>query len=323
MQDGQGRTIDYLRLSVTDKCNLRCQYCMPEEGVCALRHEDMLRHEEILRCCTILARMGIRKLKITGGEPLIRKNIESLLHTLYAIDDIEQMTLTTNGQSLEEKLPALVKAGVSAINISLDTLDAETYASLTRGGDLRRVIRAVDAATEYPVTIKINCVALHQSEKEILDLIDFAQTRHILLRFIELMPIGLGKAFEGLSLNALRHIIEHAHGAGTQSAQRYGNGPARYYDYPGLATSIGFISAVSEAFCSECNRIRLTADGDLKLCLHYEIGLSMKTLLRSDASDVEIEQAILRALADKPKQHGFCSAQSGAVERHNMNRLGG
>lgn len=324
MRDGKGRKIDYLRLSLTDRCNLRCQYCMPESGIELLQHDDILRYDELLRLCSIFASMGLRKIKLTGGEPLVRKDIDSFIRELHAIDGIEQVTLTTNGILLKDQLPALYEAGISSINISLDSLNAERYHELTRGGSLSTVLESIHVCTHYPIHLKINCVALDSSPKDILDMVSFARDYSINVRFIELMPIGYGSQFTGMAQDEILNILESVFGPSQPSVEVHGNGPAQYVDFVNFKGSVGFISAVSHQFCDQCNRIRLTADGDLKLCLHYDYGVSLKQLLRNGASDRVIRDEIQFALNNKPKEHSFSNAGSlEDIDRRGMSQIGG
>lgn len=324
MYDGNGRKIDYLRLSLTDRCNLRCQYCMPTSGVALLHHDDILRYDEILRLCSIFASMGLRKVKLTGGEPLVRKGLVPFIQELNAIDGIERVTLTTNGTLLKDQLHSIYEAGISSINISLDSLNAQRYQEVTRGGSLSDVLDSIHACAQYPIHLKINCVALESSPNDILDMVSFARDYPIHVRFIELMPIGYGSAFVGIAQDEILAILESSFGSSQPSLAVHGNGPAQYVDFAGFKGSVGFISAVSHQFCDQCNRIRLTADGDLKLCLHYDQGISLKRLLRNGASDQAIHDEIQLALNNKPKEHAFFSA--GAIEDidpRGMSQIGG
>lgn len=320
MKDRRGRTVDYLRLSVTDRCNLRCRYCMPPEGVCDLGHEAILRFDEIVRLVRIMAADGIKKIKITGGEPLVRRGLTELISELYALPGVEEVTLTTNGVLLAEKLPALCEAGVSKINISLDTIDRRRYAELTGFDELAAVKKAIAVCLSRGVALKINALALADSRQEdFLQLARLAEEKALDVRFIEVMPIGMGRSEKGVSADELIKLFESAFGPARPAEEKRGNGPAEYFDFAGFRGKIGFISPLSHRFCAQCNRLRLTADGFLKPCLAAEEGLDLKALLRGGATDGQLAAAIERALADKPDGHDFCALQGGRL----MSQIGG
>jgi len=328
MQDKLCRDINYIRISITARCNLRCRYCMPEQGVESLSHGEILRFEEILRLARILGRLGIRRYKVTGGEPLVRKGCPELVGQLKALPMTEQVTITTNGILLKEQVPRLKAAGLDAVNISLDTLDADKYDQITRGGDLARVLEGIEAALAAAIPkVKINCVPQHGfNEDELLDLALLAKDRPLSVRFIEMMPIGEGGGFAPVSGDQLFERLTKAFGPLEQvCANDLGNGPAVYYRPAGFSGLLGLINAVSHAFCGRCNRLRLTADGFLKLCLYYQDGLDLKTLLRSGAADREISAAIRRAVAEKPQGHHFGKQQplAGQIEAGRMSDFGG
>lgn len=321
MLDGFQRDIDYLRISVTDRCNLRCVYCMPEQGVEWLAHEDMLSCEEIIRLARVFAKLGLRKIKITGGEPLVRKNLDRLVAGLSAIEGVEDVTLTTNGLLLEEQLPALLAAGLTAVNISLDTLNEETFQRLTRRLGVKRVLAAIDACLAVPgLRVKVNCVPA-APEAELLELAGLAKDRPLPVRFIELMPIGLGKGLKGRGEQELRELLEGAFGPLAPCEDRLGNGPCRYFSLPDFQGAIGFISAMSHQFCDQCNRVRLTASGFLKTCLQYEQGVQLRPLLAG--SDEALAQAIAEAIRRKPLAHQFSKSRVDDGECHMMSQIGG
>ncbi len=328
MLDKLSRDINYIRISITDRCNLRCRYCMPEDGVASLPHREILRFEEILRLARILGALGIRRYKITGGEPLVRKGCPELVADLKALPLTEQVTLTTNGLLLQAQMPRLRAAGLDAVNISLDTLDQEKYRSITRGGNLSQVREGLDAALAAGIPkVKINCVPqLGFNEDELLDLALLAKELPISVRFIEMMPIGEGSGYAPVSGDALLARLTQAFGPLEQvCANDLGNGPAVYYRPSGFKGLLGLINAVSHAFCHRCNRLRLTADGFLKLCLYYQDGLDLKTLLRSGAADGEIAAAIRDKVAQKPTSHHFGEQQPGdaRLEAGRMSDFGG
>ncbi len=326
MIDGVGRNIDYIRISVTDRCNLRCVYCMPEEGIESIPHERILRFQEILRICRILADNGIRKVKLTGGEPLVRRGIADLAAQIKAINGIDSVTITTNGVLLEEMYDQLADAGIDAITVSLDTLDTEVFRTLTRRNEAERVKRGLAMAIKKGrVPLKINCVPVMGLEKQQLsDIALLAKDNPVHVRFIEMMPIGMGSQFPFVREDELRAALEKNFGLFTPCDDVAGNGPCHYFAVEGFKGRIGFISAVSHKFCTECNRVRLTAEGFLKTCLQYDCGVELKPLLRSGASDEELERAISHALQNKPLGHSFGGGEKFAGrELRGMSQIGG
>ncbi|MHC1722335.1 MAG: GTP 3',8-cyclase MoaA [Aminipila sp.] len=326
MIDGYKRNIDYIRISVTDRCNLRCIYCMPEEGVKRLPHVDILTYEEIVRLCKCFAQLGISKIKITGGEPLIRKDITLLIEQIKRLDGIKSVTLTTNGVNLKEQLPNLVKAGLDGVNISLDTLNPINYEKITRKDVLQQVLDSVEASLQYErLGIKINCVPMEQTDNlDIINIAGLAKQSRINVRFIEMMPIGLGKDYSYYSQDKIIEVLEGAYGHLELTKTVLGNGPAHYYSLKGFEGKIGFISALSHPFCGECNRVRLTSDGFLKTCLHYTKGMDLRTILRGNIEDSILEQLIKQAIYDKPISHNFKeNNQKDIFERSQMSQIGG
>lgn len=332
MLDQYGRTIEYLRVSVTDRCNLRCRYCMPEEGVELLQHEQILSYDEIERIVRLCAKMGISKVKLTGGEPLVRKGLSSLLRRLKRIDGIEDVTLTTNGVLLESQIDDLVEAGLTAVNISLDTLDRAQYEELTRRDQLEEALRGLEAALSYPqLQVKINCVTLlGKNEEQWTKLAAFAKEKPVDVRFIEMMPIGIGQSDPNGSQKIVYDHLVQMFGEARNLSGRFGNGPAVYKQFPEFKGKIGFISAVSHQFCDGCNRIRLTADGFLKPCLQYSTGKDLKELLRSGKSDQEIFEAIKETIYRKPRSHQFKNSENEGhmcdtkqMEQRKMSSIGG
>lgn len=320
MLDGLQRNIDYLRISVTDRCNLRCVYCMPEDGVAWMPHEDVLRYEEILRLARIFAGLGGRRIKLTGGEPLVRRGLPDLVAGLRAIDGIEEVTLTTNGILLAEQLPELLEAGLGGVNVSLDSVREETFCRLTRREGVERTLAGIDTCLAAGIPTKINCVPV-AAEEDLLALAELARTRPLPVRFIELMPIGLGKGLPRRGEAELRALLEGAFGPLTPYSERLGNGPCRYYTLPGFQGQIGFISAVSHQFCDRCNRVRLTANGFLKTCLQYDRGVWLRPLLAG--SDEALTAAVAEAIRQKPAAHQFSQAAVDDGEGHMMSQIGG
>ena len=313
MIDSAGRKIDYLRISVTDRCNLRCRYCMPPEGVKNLGHEAILTYSEIVRIVKIMADLGIRKVKITGGEPLVRLGIEELIEELNSIKAIEQVTLTTNGILLSQKIFALYKAGIRNINISLDTLDRKKYEELTGYDALEDVKASIDACLDFQdINLKLNCLALADNTRDdFARMASLAADKPIDVRFIEVMPIGMGKSEKGVDADDILHILEDKFGKSQKVIGKRGNGPAQYFSFEGFEGKIGFISPMSHKFCSGCNRARLTADGFFKPCLAYDTGGDLKSLMRLGVRDQELAEHILKAVNQKNIGHSFGTETAG------------
>jgi len=324
--DNYHRHISYLRISLTDRCNLRCIYCMPPEGISLLSHREVLTLEEIERIASAAARMGISRIRITGGEPLVRKGVIELAGDLLKLPGIEDVSLTTNGILLTEYAAALRRAGMRRINISLDTLDAEKYKRITRGGDIQRVLDGISAARREGFSpIKINVVAMRGiNDDEIEDFARLTIERPVHIRFIEFMPIDVATDWDEnsfISSSETREIISRI---GTlQPVDRCGkSGPAEMYQLEGAAGQLGFISPLSNHFCDTCNRMRLTADGKLRTCLFSDHEIDLKTFLRSGVSDQALEQTIAEAIKSKPKGHTI-SEPSFKKCRRNMSAIGG
>ena len=325
MLDKLNRKIDYLRISVIDRCNLRCVYCMPEEGIESIPHDEILTYDEILRICEIVSELGIRKIKITGGEPLVRKDIVNLIRDIKNIDKIEQVTLTTNGILLHEMLDDLYDAGIDAINISLDTLNKDNFKKITRRDGLEKVLMSIDKAYDLGIRVKINCLAIRDFNlRELVEIASFAKDREIDIRFIELMPIGFGKKYTQIDNDEILSILESRFGTFEIVTEKRGNGPAKYYRNQNMKGCIGFISAISHEFCESCNRIRLTSSGFLKLCLHYNKGIDLKEPIRNGISDEDLKKLIHDTIWNKPISHKFGHAsEEQDIELKNMVQIGG
>ena len=325
MFDSKGRNIHYLRLSVTDLCNLRCRYCMPD-GVDKLEREDILTYEEFLRLAALFARCGVDTVRVTGGEPLVRKGVEQLVKGLKAIPGIRKVTMTTNAVLLEQQLPALLEAGLDSVNISLDTLDPALFAKITARDEFAAVQAGIHAALESGIPVKLNCVPqVGVNEGELEDLAALAESRPLQVRFIEMMPIGYGAAMPCISGPELRARFarrwpELAHLSAAQE-HALGDGPAVYYTVPGWQGSIGFIAAVHGKFCASCNRVRLTSQGFLRPCLASETGCDLRALLRGDADDAQLLTAIRETIWAKPREHHFNDSSMPATR--GMYRIGG
>ncbi|MBM6870936.1 GTP 3',8-cyclase MoaA [Pseudoflavonifractor phocaeensis] len=324
MTDGYGRVIDYLRISVTDRCSLRCRYCMPPDGVDWLSHGDLLTYEEILTLCSAFCVLGFRRFRLTGGEPLVRRGLSHLVAGLRALPEVSSISLTTNGVDLAPQLPSLLDAGLTAVNLSLDTLDRAQYAAITRRDLLPQALEGLHAALSTPnLTVKLNCVPMGENDDQLVPLAALAKDRPLSVRFIELMPIGLGGSLPRRTEEEVRARLEAAFGPLLSCAPPPGAGPGRYCAPAGFRGKIGFISAVSHQFCASCNRVRLTATGFLKTCLQYDTGVDLRALLRGGATQSELQAAIAGALARKPLQHHFGTAARPNDESHNMHQIGG
>ena len=325
MFDRYQRDIHYLRLSVTDLCNLRCRYCMPD-GVEKLEREAVLSHEEFLRLAALFAQCGIDTVRVTGGEPLVRKNVAQLVAGLKATPGIRRVTLTTNAVLLAEQLPALLDAGLDSVNISLDTLCPEVFRQITARDDFAAVQAGLQAALESGLPVKLNCVPqAGVNEAEMETLAALAQDHALQVRFIEMMPIGYGAAMPCISGPELRERFARRWPelAPLSPAQEHalGDGPAVYYTVPGWQGSIGFIAAVHGKFCASCNRVRLTSQGFLRPCLASETGCDLRALLRSGADDAQLLDAIRETIWAKPREHHFNDSSMPATR--GMYRIGG
>lgn len=325
MIDKLNRKIEYMRISVTDRCNLRCVYCMPEEGIDNVSHEEILSYDEIIRICKCIANLGIKKIKITGGEPLVRKDIINLIKEIKKIHGINEVTITTNGVLLYEMADELYKAGIDAVNISLDTLDKYKYLKITRRDKYKNVTMAIDKLINLGVRVKINCLAIKEYNfNEIVKIAEYSKNNNVDVRFIELMPIGYGKTYTGVSNEIILGLLEEEYGSFNQIEEKRGNGPAVYYKNDNFKGCIGLISAISNEFCETCNRVRLTATGFLKLCLHYNKGIDLKELIRNDITDKELENIIYHAIRNKPLGHNFYHESNiENIENKSMVQIGG
>lgn len=323
MLDQFNRSIDYMRISITDACNLRCRYCMPEGG-CPTAVDAPLTCEEFARICRAAASLGITKIKITGGEPLMRRDCARIISDVKAINGVEQVTLTTNGIMLAPLLPALIEAGIDAVNISLDSLSPERYARITGapGTALDSVLAALDACCAAGVKTKVNCVLLDDTSSELISLASLAESRDIDVRFIELMPIGCGADMKRADPDAALKTLREKWPGLTESHAVRGNGPAHYYECEELTGKIGFIDAVSHKFCATCNRVRLTSAGRLKPCLCYGESTDLRALLRAGADDAALKAALEAAIYSKPRAHCFDAVQN-ITEKHTMSQIGG
>ena len=325
MVDALGRRIDYMRLSLTDRCNLRCKYCMPQP-VADIPHQEILRYEEFLRVCRCAVALGITKFKLTGGEPLARRGAVEFAARLKGLPGVEQVTLTTNGLLLRRALPGLVEAGIDGINLSLDTIDPARYAAVTGSGQLAEAMAAAEAAAASGVPTKLNAVLLGETAPGLPGLVAWANTlpRPVDVRFIELMPLGCAAGHAGPTQEEALALLR-AHWPDLRPApagERRGNGPASYYQSDAMRGRVGFIAANTHIFCQSCNRVRVTSTGGLKPCLCYAGTVDLRALLRGGADDAQLTQAMRRAILQKPAAHCF-SHPEGMTEHARMNEIGG
>ncbi len=319
--DSFQRGINYLRVSVTDRCNLRCIYCMSPEGVPWMPHSEILSYEEISAIVRIAAELGINKVRLTGGEPLIRAELPELIRMLSEVKGIDDISLTTNGTLLKKYAMELKQAGLKRVNISLDTFKSDRFRYITRCGELNDVLDGINAAMSADLhPLKINMVVMRGiNDDEVLDFARMTYKQGWHVRFIELMPFT--EIAEVVPSNELRQRMMSV-GSLEPCSSAIGNGPARYYRLPGARGTIGFISPITEPFCSDCNRLRLTSDGRLCPCLLSDEGVDLKQPLRSNVSPEEIKRLILKAVALKPERHHLCEDVPISIKRR-MSQAGG
>lgn len=325
MFDTMGRNINYLRISITDRCNLRCRYCMPLEGIEKSGHPSILSLEEIARLVRVAAQVGIRKVRLTGGEPLVRKNICQLIRYIREVPEIDDISLTTNGTLFPGLAEELKAAGLDRVNFSLDTMVAEKYKYITREGRLGDVMKAIDKALTLEMEpVKINTVLIRGfNDNEVLDFADLAYRYPLHIRFIEFMPIGDLQFWNRdniVTSNETRNMIKQEYQL--IEGKIKGNGPAKYYNFEGGQGSLGFISPMSNHFCSECNRIRMTAEGKLRGCLYDKTERDLKLAMESGASDEDLRQLFLKTINTKPDKHNMNSGW-GEENKRKMYQIGG
>lgn len=323
MLDQFQRQIEYLRISVTDRCNLRCTYCMPPEGIEWMPHDAILSYEEILRLMAISTSLGFRRFRITGGEPLVRKDITDFLRKAGQIPGVEDLSLSTNGILLAEMASDLKAAGVHRLNISLDTLDPQRYSDLTRGGDVNKVSQGIMRSLEVGLNpVKLNVVVVKDvNSHELPKFLELAREYPLHIRFIELMPIGVSSEHrsEFISIDDMKEIMGLQGLEPTHDVQ--GGGPAEYFRPDGFCGSIGFISALSRHFCASCNRIRLTSDGKLRPCLHDYNEVNLRQALRDGSSDSVLKDLFAQAIWGKPEQHHM--NEQDWEDKRTMSQIGG
>jgi cyclic pyranopterin phosphate synthase len=321
--DSFNRSISYLRVSVTDRCNLRCVYCMPPEGVAWVPHENILRFEEIARIVRLGAELGITKVRLTGGEPLVRTGIVSLVAMIAAIAGVDDIAMTTNGILLADYAQELASAGLHRVNVSLDTLRPDRFRAITRLGNIEDVERGIAAAREAGLEpVKVNTVLMRGvNDDEIADFARRTLREPFHVRFIEEMPVGSVAQVPFLPTAEAMARIQAEFGSLEVAHQRKGNGPASYYRISGAEGTIGFIGAVTEHFCHQCNRLRLTADGRLRPCLLSDAEIPLRETLRAGASDDDLKQMLVSAVAAKPECHHL--AEGSIPEARVMSQIGG
>lgn len=323
MKDKFGREMKTLRLSVTDRCDLKCRYCMPEEGVSWLGKDRLLTFEEKVRAVETLVELGIDRLKITGGEPLLYPRLTELIERLSRLP-LKDLSLTTNGTRLETLATPLKKAGLKRVTISLDSTDEARFKSITRGGNLKKVWEGLLAAEEVGLTpIKINCVVLKENQEDVVELARLTLEHPWEVRFIEYMPVTatvhLDRS-EGVPPSEVKRIIEQSMGK-LEPVSSYAHAPSSDFRLPNAVGKIGFISSVSDSFCSRCDRLRLSADGFLKLCMAHSDGLALKPLLEEGVPMEVLKERILGAVYHKPEGHSFWFTTPAPGEA--MSRIGG
>ena len=323
MLDQYGRVINYLRISVTDRCNLRCCYCMPE-GVQDVGMKNILTFEEIWEIVRTGVSLGITHIRITGGEPLVRKGCVDLIRGIREIPGVETITMTTNGVLLGNYAKQLKEVGVDSVNISLDTLDPEEFYKITGKQELQEVLAGIRAAKTAGLQVKLN--AVNRKELDPLPLVRYAQKENLPLRFIEMMPVGYGKKYVGRSNEELRKTLATVCGkpeciTNREELSRMGSGPAVYYRFSDLKVPVGFISAIHGKFCDTCNRIRLTAEGYLKLCLCYDKGADLRRALREGEKE-NLRTIMEETIFQKPAAHCFEHPEE-MTETHEMIKIGG
>lgn len=302
--DNHGRPITYLRLAVTDKCNLRCFYCMPEEGLDWLSRAELMSYEEMLHVCRVMVNMGIEKIRITGGEPFVRKDIMQLLTAIAGLDGLKELSLTTNGVLTAPYVPELKKIGIRSVNLSLDTLDANRFFAITRRDEFANVIAAMEAMLHHDMEVKINAVVMDgKNTQDILQLVELTKDLPVSVRFIEEMPFnGDGHVYDGLHWDYVRILDEiKIKYPQIKKLDDPANSTAYNYHIPGHKGSVGIIAAYSRTFCGTCNRIRITPQGQLKTCLYDDGILNVRDLLRDGIGDDKLQNILLGTFKHRPK----------------------
>ena len=327
MIDSFGRNVNYLRISVTDRCNLRCVYCMPDEGVPWLKRSELLTYEEICRIVRVMAELGLRKVRFTGGEPLVRSDLPELVKKISVIEGIDDISLSTNAVLLDKYAVKLKKAGIQRVNISLDTLDAEKFLKISLRHSLEDVLNGIKAAEDVGMKpIKINMVVMKGvNDDELAEFASLTLTKDYTIRFIEMMPLKENLDRQEISYLSTEKIMKAISGVGEliPLERDISGGPARNYKIKGAKGKLGFISPLSHTFCADCNRMRLTATGGLKLCLFNEPELNFRDPMRNGATDDDLKLMIRDALIIKPLEHNLQVGKAGFESYTAMSQIGG
>jgi cyclic pyranopterin phosphate synthase len=330
MHDKFDREINYLRVSITDRCNLHCRYCRPKEGISLQGHDDILRYEEIIRIVSIAVKLGLIKVRITGGEPLVRRGFIEFIAALKKINGLQDISLTTNGILLEEFAQNIFDSGIRRINVSIDSLNKDKYFRITNGGNLEAVLRGIAKAEKVGFSpIKINTVAIKGfNDDEVLAFAQLAADKPFQVRFIELMPVGQANSDYREDYLPAMQLMKEISGRyeleKIKDKKNRSDGPAKIFKIKGGRGEIGFINPVSSHFCSTCNRLRLTSDGKLRACLLNEEEVDFKKALRENWSDTELERLIREAILLKPKQHDLACMERHLKKCHrDMSAIGG
>lgn len=303
LKDKFGRTINYLRLAVVDRCNLRCTYCMPENGLHWIKQNELMTDDEIIRICNIFTQLGVDKIRITGGEPFVRKNCMELLQRISQINQLSELNITTNGILTEPFIPELKALGIKSVNLSLDTLDEDRFFKITRRNEFQQVMKTMESLLSHNIQVKINCVVMDgQNIEDIIPLVNLGKTLAIAVRFIEEMPFNGDNKEISLKWNyhkIYEHIQEHF--GDIQKLEDPKSSTSYNYKIPGFKGEFGIIAAYSRSFCGDCNRARVSPLGILKTCLYEGGGINLKNELRSGKSDDELKQIIIQSIHHKPK----------------------
>ncbi|WP_425057765.1 GTP 3',8-cyclase [Sporomusa carbonis] len=326
MYDCHNRQINYLRVSVTDRCNFRCAYCMPEQGVPMLSHADILTYEELLRVIKVVSCHGVSKIRLTGGEPLVRKGIVNFIQNIAALKTITDISLTTNGSLLAGMAGELKAAGLNRVNISLDTVDPEQFRNITHGGNVFETLKGMETALAVGlVPVKLNVVLTNMiTESDVAFFVNLVHREPVAVRFIEYMPIGESRVGPGPSIGEIKTMINSfGRGVLKPALNVQGNGPAKYFSLPQAKGTFGFITPISEHFCGLCNRIRLTADGKFKPCLLANKEVDVKAALRGGASDDDIAELFYQTIAHKPEGHTLTNPGKQTNFYRKMSQIGG
>ena len=333
MKDQFGREVNYLRLSITDNCNLRCIYCMPKDFE-NNNENNNLTIDEYFETVKIFSKLGIKKVRITGGEPLVRKGINELVKKIHTIPEIEEIAITTNGIFLEKYLDEFIENGVTALNISMDSINEENFEKITRGGNLIKVVNSLKKAKENKIKIKLNSLIIKgKNDHEIINLIKFALENKIDIRFIELMPIGCARYLKGMKSEEIIKLLEddlniklEYEKNNLENKNEKRTGPAEYSKILGTDTRLGFISPLSSCFCDTCNRIRVTSDGKIKQCLYYRANIDLKEIFRnSKLNEDEIIKIVENEIYRKNRKHDFNNYEIKKEDREEriMSSIGG